>query len=189
MSLMPELPPPPTSARGIDRDRLLAVVEPIARAHGAEIVDVEWKSEPGGWVLRLYVEKVGSAAGHLSAEQASVGLELCSAVSRDLSPALDVANLISHRYTLEVSTPGVERPLRRPNDYLRFAGQKAKLRLSSPLLGQKVVTGVLRGMAGSSVRFDIDGTGHEIPLRDIVSGHLVFEFGPAPKPGRPGKRK
>jgi ribosome maturation factor RimP len=181
--------PPPSSARGIDRGRLEAVLEPIARAHGAEIVDFEWKSEQGGWVLRIFVEKLGSAEANLTTQQAGVGLELCAAVARDLSPALDVASLVNHRYHLEVSTPGIERPLRGPRDYARFAGQKAKLWLKVPVAGQKVVLGVLRAATESRVALDLGSRTHEIPFEDIASGHLVFEFGPAPKPGRPGKKK
>src|SRR5579871_6111758 len=101
---------PASSSHGIDRERLAAVVAPIARAHGAEVVDFEWKTEHGGWVLRVTLERLGAAEAHLSTEKASVDLELCSKVSRDLSPALDVSGLIDHRYSLEVSTPGVERP-------------------------------------------------------------------------------
>src|SRR5690348_8360108 len=98
----PSLPP------SIKRDRLAAIVEPIVRAHGAEVVDFEFKSEPGGWVLRVFVEKLGSAEALASTEQAAVDLDLCASVARDLSPALDVADLIPHRYHLEISSPGIE---------------------------------------------------------------------------------
>jgi ribosome maturation factor RimP len=175
---------PPSSSRSIDRPRLLAVVEPIARAHGAEVFDVEWKSEPGGWVLRVYVEKAGSAEGALSTEQAGVSLDLCTRIARDLSPALDVASFIDHRYSLEVSTPGIERPLRSARDYARFVGKKAKLKLKNGVAGQKVVTGVLGAPTSSAVLVDVGTTQHQIPFDDILSGHLVFEFGPSPKPGK-----
>jgi ribosome maturation factor RimP len=167
-----------------DRARLLAVLEPIVLAHGAEMVDFEWKSEPGGWVLRIFVEKQGSAAANLSTEEASVGLELCAAVARDLSPALDVANLVDHRYHLEVSTPGVERPLRGPHDYARFEGKKARLKLKGGIAGQKVVTGILGPLTESSVSVNIGSKSHDIRFDDILFGQLVFEFGPAPKPGK-----
>jgi ribosome maturation factor RimP len=90
---MPTLPP---SLHGSNRAALDRVVEPIARAHGAEVVDMELRTERGSWVLRVYVEKAGAAAQNLSTRDAAVNLELCANVSRDLSPALDVADLIPH---------------------------------------------------------------------------------------------
>jgi ribosome maturation factor RimP len=139
-------------------------------------------------VLRIFVEKAGSAEASLPTDKASVSLELCAAVARDLSPALDVANLVNHRYHLEVGTPGVERPLRGPRDYARFAGKKAKLKLKSGIAGQKVVTGILGPVSGSSVMVDLGSNSgskaHAISFEDIVGAHLVFEFGPAPKPGK-----
>ncbi len=179
--------PVSTAAPGIDLERLAAVVEPLARAHGAEVVDSEWKREPGGWVLRVFVERIGSAAGNLPAEEASVDLGLCAKVARDLSPALDVADFIPHRYHLEVSTPGVERSLRSRGDYVRFEGKKAKIKLlrAGPS-GQKVLTGILGPVTGQSVRLTESGSAriHDISLDDIGSAHLVFEFGAAPKPGK-----
>ena len=133
----------------IDRARLVAVVEPVVFAHGAELVDLELKNE-SGWILRLFVEKAGSADKNASTQDAAINLELCADISRDLSPALDVADLIPARYNLEVSSPGVERPLKSERDFRRFEGQKAKLRLTNPVAGQKVVVGKL----GHDGRFD-----------------------------------
>jgi ribosome maturation factor RimP len=185
------LEPLSTSSPGIDLKRLAAVATPLAHAHGAEIVDYEWKREPGGWVLRVFVEKLGSAEGNLPTEAASVDLGLCAKVARDLSPALDVADFIPHHYHLEVSTPGVERPLRTKHDYVRFEGRKAKLRLVRPAAsGQKVLTGILGPVTGESVRVTEcggDARPHDIVLEDIGSAHLVFEFGPSPKPGKKKK--
>ncbi len=175
---------PPISSRGIDRARLEAILHPVARAHGAEVVDFEWKSEPGGWVLRVYVEKLGSADSNLPTEKSTVDLDLCSRVARDLSPALDVADLVDHRYHLEVSTPGVERPLKSLRDYARFEGKKAKLKLKVGMAGQKVITAVVGPVVGEGVRVFVGEKSYEVPFDDIVSAHLVFEFGPAPKPGK-----
>lgn len=179
--------PLPISGLGIDRVRLAAVVEPVARAHGAEVVEYEWKRETGGWVLRIYVEKLGSAEGNLTAEKASVDLGLCTNVARDLSPALDVADFIPHRYHLEVSTPGIERPLRSKRDFIRFQGRKARLKLCASVDGQKVLSGILGPVAGESLRLTECGGGTgvtDVSLSNIGSAHLVFEFGPAPKPGK-----
>ncbi len=164
---------------GIDRSALERVVEPIARAHGAEVVELELRPERGGWVLRVYVEKQGAAAQNLSTRDAAVNLELCANISRDLSPALDVADLIPHTYNLEVSSPGIERPLRGGRDFARFAGQKAKLKLREAVEGQRVLVGVLDGVVGDTLRIRAaeNKPARELPLSSVESAHLVFEFG------------
>jgi ribosome maturation factor RimP len=172
-----------------DRERLFAVIAPVVHAHGGEVVDVELKTETGGWVLRIFVEKLGAAETNLTTEQAAVDLELCSQVARDLSPALDVADLIPHRYHLEISSPGVERPLRDRRDFTRFAGQKAKLKLHHAVDGQKVLVGILRGLEagvdGDDLLLEDAGKQHRVPFGEVSQARLVFEFGPRPRPGKP----
>jgi ribosome maturation factor RimP len=180
-------PPSSSSLHGIDRDALQRVVDPVAHAHGAEVVDMELKPDRGRWILRVYVEKAGAAASNLSTRDAAVDLELCANVSRDLSPALDVADLIPHAYNLEVSSPGIERPLRAERDYVRFTGEKAKLKLREPVGGQRVVVGVLDGVQGGKLRVKEGSRVHEVPLSSVDSARLVFEFGASG--GREHKRK
>ena len=165
-----------TSFTAIDCQKLVQIVEPIARAHGAEVVDVELKTDRSGWVLRVTVEKLGAAAEKLSTEKAAIDLERCSDISKDLGPALDVADLIPASYNLEVGTPGLERALRGEEDYVRFAGEKAKLKLRSPAAGQSVVVGVLQGVVEGKVTLQEGSRSYEIPLADVASGHLVFEW-------------
>jgi ribosome maturation factor RimP len=186
MDLMPDLAKSSPSA--IDRSRLDAVIEPIARAHGAEIVDVEFKSEASGWILRIFVEKLGSAESNADTRDAAVDLELCSGIARDLSPALDVADLVPHRYSLEISSPGVERPLKKERDFARFTGKKAKLKLHTASQGEKVVVGTLAGVEGGRVAVTDGHRHHAIPIDQIAAARLVFEFGPAPKPGKQKKK-
>ena len=174
----------PHSLRGIDRHALERVVEPIVRAHGAELVDIEFKPERGGWVLRLLVEREGASEKLLSTRDAAITLELCSAISRDLSPALDVADLISHPYSLEVSSPGVERPLKTERDYLRFVGARAKLKLVEPLSGesgQSVLLGTLAGVTEGRVQIFDGSRTQEVPLANIERARLVFELVAQPK--------
>ena len=170
-------------ALGVDRSKLLSIVEPVASAHGAEIVDLELKSE-GGWILRVFVEKAGSAEKNATVKDAAVDLELCAHVARDLSPALDVADLIPAAYNLEVSSPGVERTLRGVRDFIRFAGKKAKLKLKNAVSGQKVLVGTLGVPQGAIVPVTDGKRNYEVPLDDVEKANLVFEFGPAPKPGK-----
>jgi ribosome maturation factor RimP len=179
---MHNVPPPPSSrSLLLDRDRIFAIVEPVLRAHGAECVDVEYKNEQGGWVLRVFVEKLGSAERKASTREAAVDLDLCAAVARDLSPALDVADVIRGRYHLEVSTPGLERPLRTLADYVRFSGEKAKIRVKSAVAGQKVLVGVL-STKGSTIAIRDGSRVFETPFENVEGGRLVFELHPSPKP-------
>ena len=151
----------------IDMTRVRAVIEPIARAHGADLVSVELKNE-SGWVLRVFIEKSGTE---------SADLELCANVSRDLSPALDVADLISQRYSLEVSSPGLERPLFGEADFVRFAGRKAKIKLRHDSANtQKVFIGELGSIADGKLAV-VEGTRtHQVPVADIEKARLVFEI-------------
>ncbi len=174
--------------KALDLSTIVPIVEPIVRAHGGEVSDVEWASEPGGWVLRVLVEKQGSAAAKLGTEDAAVSLELCSNVARELSPALDVSDLVEHRYSLEVSSPGIERPLRRPADFDRFLGKLAKVKFKAaraPLAipgkepkGERVVTGTLEADDADGVWRIVDGARiFPFSLDDVAEARLVFEFG------------
>lgn len=172
----------------LDRNRLDPLLAPIARAHGAEVVDVELKSEAQGWVLRVYVEKLGSAERKASTQDAAVDLEICSGVARELSPALDVADLLPQRYHLEVSSPGLERPLRTLADYVRFTGERAKLKLVEPLRSGKVLKVTLQGVEGDNVLCE-DNQTLSVPFANIASAHLVYEFRGSPKPGKTKKSR
>jgi ribosome maturation factor RimP len=164
----------------IDRAALMRVLEPVALAHGAELVDVEFRPEHQGWVLRVFVEKAGSSEQSLSTRDAAVSLELCANVSRDLSPALDVVDLIPHAYRLEVSSPGVERPLRTERDFVRFKGQKVRVKRLPSAGGstaERTIVGLLEGVADGQVRIVEGNRTREIPFSTIESARLVFEFG------------
>jgi ribosome maturation factor RimP len=160
----------------VDVARLRAVIEPICRAHGADLVAVELKNE-SGWILRVYVEKTGTEGADL---------ELCAAISRDLSPALDVADLISHRYNLEVSSPGLERPLHGEADFRRFAGRKAKVKLRHESASkQKVFVGTI-GWGDAGLTITEGTTTHAVPLADVEKARLVFEITKGKKSHRRG---
>lgn len=172
----------------IDRARLIAVIEPVVAAHGAELCDFELKNE-NGWVLRIYVERLGATANKLSTKDAAIDLDLCSNIAKDLSPALDLADPIPHRYHLEVGSPGIERPLRKSEDYVRFAGEKAKLKLRAGVGGQKVLVGKLGELNGSVLTLEDGAKAYPVPLDDVVSARLVFEMSGSPKPVAHGAKK
>src|ERR1700723_2670105 len=111
-------PPEPTTnlKAGVDLGRVRAVLAPLLSAHGVDLVDLAWLTERGGWTLRITIERPGSTDGG-----GGVTLADCSEVSRDTSAILDVEDIIPHHYNLEVSSPRLERPLRTPEEFTRFA--------------------------------------------------------------------
>lgn len=175
--------------KAIDLSKLDPIVEPIVRAHGGEIAELEWASEPGGWVLRVLVEKQGSAAGKLSTEDSAVSLELCANVARELSPALDVSDLVPHRYSLEVSSPGIERALKRKTDFERFSGKLAKVKFTQPIDGNRVVTGTLNAPEGAAAFEITEGSKtYRFSLDDVAQARLVFQFGSQKTSKKPSKK-
>lgn len=125
---------------------------------------------------------------------AGVTLDLCAVVSRDLSTALDVAEAIDTRYRLEVGTPGIERPLYTLDEYRRFRGRRARLKLKRALSGQYTLEGRLVGAGDDSVQLELDGGEVSVPFADIGSGRLAVDWqalgfpSAAAAPGRAGKR-
>lgn len=160
-----------------DLQAVEAVVRPVLTAHGVELFELVLRRERVGWVLRIMIEREGATA-----PSGGVSVDLCADISRDISAALDVSDPISHAYTLEVSSPGVERPLRHSRDFERFAGNPAKIVLSEPLAdGQSALRGTLQGIRGDHVVIDQGGGPIEAPLASIKLAHLVFEFPSQPK--------
>src|SRR5438477_9768023 len=122
----------------------------VAAGYGLEIFDVQFRREGSGMVLRVQIDRPGPAA---TAEE-SVSVADCAHVSRDLSAILDVDDVVPTAYTLEVSSPGLDRPLRRADDYRRFAGRRAKLVMREQVDGQGFFKGRLGGVEGNTVIID-----------------------------------
>jgi ribosome maturation factor RimP len=196
----------PSIKAGVDLTRVRAVLGPVLAAHGVELVDLEWLPQPSGWTLRLTIEralcdggppgKPGSAPKPPSTEaEGGVTLEDCVEVSRDASSVLDVEDIIVPRYQLEVSSPGLDRPLRREADFVRFRGRTARVKLARPAPdGQRVLRGKLDAAPEGAVAVLIEAAGGalrkriEVPFTDVVEANLVFELTPQPKKGaRQGK--
>jgi len=153
-------------------DQVRRLLEPVLARDGYELVEVEWVRGGGRWTLRLYVDKQGG-----------FGLDDCQAVSHLADPILDVADLIEPAYDLEVSSPGLERPLRKPADFDRFAGQRARLKSFGPLAGtapaspgRKHWTGILKGFKDGAVELDVDGVLHRVPHDQIAKANLEYDF-------------
>lgn len=146
-----------------------AVLEPIVAGEGLELLEVEFLREHEGWVLRLFIDKPGGR----------VGLDECSQVSRAVDTVLDVEDLVPHEYNLEVSSPGVNRPLKKPHHYERVKGQRVKVKTFGPIgePPRKNFTGMLTEVAADAIQVDVEGAGpFRIPFKDIAKANLEFEF-------------
>ena len=140
---------------------------------GLEVFDVQLRHEAGGMVLRVQIDRPGRAA---TAED-SVSVDDCATVSRDLGAQLDVEDVVPGSYTLEVSSPGLDRPLRGAEDYRRFAGRRAKIVMRSRVDGQAFFKGQLAGLDGDAVVIvGEDHRRHLIPLDTITRANLEVEF-------------
>ena len=145
------------------------VVEPVLERDGYELVEVEWAREGPRWTLRLYVDRPGG-----------VGIDQCQEVTRTVEPILDVEDFIEPAYNLEVSSPGLDRPLRKPADFERFAGQRAHVKtfgpIETPAGPRKNWTGTLKGFKDGAVEIEVDGTLHRVPHDKIAKAHLEYDF-------------
>jgi ribosome maturation factor RimP len=157
--------------RPVERIRELAAG--IAAAYGLEVFDVSYDREGGTFVLRVVLDRPGPSA---TAED-SVSLEHCAKVSEELSAVLDVEDVVPDAYTLEVSSPGLDRPLRTRDDFQRFAGRLAKIVTAEPIARQTAFAGHLRGVEGDDVLFENEGGRMvRLPLGLIRRARLEVEF-------------
>ncbi|MBI4955673.1 MAG: ribosome maturation factor RimP [Myxococcales bacterium] len=174
----------------IDLAALFALCEPVVHAHGLELVDVEWTTAPTGRVLRVTIERPEASAPTVTGSSrppvpvaSGVTLEDCVSVSRDLSVALDVEDLVASSYSLEVTSPGVDRPLRSRRDYRRAVGHLVKLKLAQPAVdGQRVLRGPLLAAEDDELLIEVDGKTHVVAPGDVAEARYVIEFGGAGKP-------
>jgi ribosome maturation factor RimP len=145
----------------------------VAAGYGLEIFDVQFRREAGGMVLRVQIDRPGPAA----TAGDSVSVDDCAHVSRDLSALLDVEDVVPTAYILEVSSPGLDRPLRQADDYRRFAGRRAKIVMREKVDGQAFFKGQLAGVEAGHVLVDTDdGQRHRVPLGSITRANLEVEF-------------
>jgi len=146
-------------------DGVRQAAEPILKAYGLELVDVEYQRESQGWVLRVLLDREGG-----------VTIDDCAQVSRELGTVLDVRELIPNPYVLEVSSPGLTRPLKKPEDFQKYRNHLVKVKTFEPLEGRKNFKGTLLGLEGDLVRVVVDGQDYEIPLKSIAKANLEIEF-------------
>lgn len=146
--------------------QLRALAEPVAERFGCDVVAVELLGVPGGTgrILRVSIDKVGGA-----------GIDECTRVSRALSPALDAEDVIPGAYNLEVSTPGMERPLQREKDFVYFAGCNVRVKVYG-MDSRRRLKGKLLGCKDGLVEVENEQGRHTIPLEDIERANLALDF-------------
>ena len=148
----------------------------VAGSYGLDIFDVQFRRESGGMIVRVRIDRPGPAG---TADE-SVSIEDCARVSRDLSAILDVEDVVPTAYTLEVSSPGLDRPLRHADDYRRFSGRRAKVVMREAVDGQKFFKGQLGGVEQDEVLVVIingdDGRRHRVPIGVITRANLEVDF-------------
>jgi ribosome maturation factor RimP len=154
-------------------EEVRVIAERVARSHGLEVWDLVSRREPQGQVIRVFIDRPGPAA----TPEESVSIEDCAQVSREIGTILDVEDPLPFAFTLEVSSPGLDRPLRGPDDYRRFAGRLAKIVVSEAVDNQKAFEGRLRGVEADAVLLEgPKGRMHRLPMRLITKARLEVEF-------------
>ncbi|MCD6188393.1 MAG: ribosome maturation factor RimP [Desulfuromusa sp.] len=149
------------------------LIQPLLEDLGCELVDLEYQREQRGWILRVFLDKEGG-----------INLDDCAAASREISSLLDVENIISTAYSLEVSSPGIERPLKKPQDFIRFSGQLVKIKTLDAIdpdtsgKNRKTFIGTLSGFEGDEVLLLLKNATavSRIPLQQIDKANLKYEF-------------
>lgn len=142
--------------------RLRRLIEPVVRSEGLMLVELNWRRESGGQVLRLIVDR----------KQGGVNLDECAALSRQVSDLLDVEDPIAASFTLEVSSPGLTRRLKDPREFELFAGRPAKLVVSEPGGGSRTLRGVLKGTMGGDVLIEVKGKVRAVPVAAVAKARL-----------------
>jgi ribosome maturation factor RimP len=149
------------------------IAERVAVARGLTVWDVQSRRETTAYVVRVIIDRPGPAG----TPEESVSIEDCEQVNREISTILDVEDPLPFAYTLEVSSPGLDRPLRDAADYTRFSGRLAKVVVREPVDNQKAFEGRLRGVEDAHVVLEgAKGRLHRLPLRLITRGRLEVEF-------------
>ena len=147
------------------RQQIEQLAEALVASEGMELVDLEYRREGRRWMLRLFIDKDGG-----------VTLDDCASISRELGDLLDVKDVIPQAYVLEVSSPGLNRRLRKKEDFSRFAGQKVKLRLVAPIDGRKKVVGELEGSVVEAVIVAAPEGGCSVALEDLAGAEVFCVF-------------
>ncbi len=146
-------------------EKLVAMIEPAVTALGFELVGVEHMSQGRHSLLRIYID-----------HENGVNVDDCGHVSHQVSAVLDVEDPIRGEYTLEVSSPGLERPLFTLEHYARFVDSLVEIRMHAPVAGRRKYKGRIQGVEGDEVVIDMDGEEHRLAFDNIDKAHLIHEW-------------
>ena len=147
-------------------DRVRAIADPIVSDEGMELVDVEYRRESRGWVLRLYLDKEGG-----------VTLDDCTRISQEVGRTLDVEDFIQIPYALEISSPGLTRPLKTEKDFLKYRHSLVKVKTLDPIQSRRQFKGRLLGVSANQIEMEVEGRIFQIPLSNVVKANLEVEPG------------
>lgn len=142
-------------------EAVYGLLEPLVAQAGMELVMVEYLGAPSGMVLRITIDKTGG-----------VTLDDCADISRTVSDVLDVNDIIAESYNLEVSSPGINRPLVRKEDFNKYAGEKVLIKADPGVEGRKRFKGILKGLENGNVVVIVDSSEFQIPLEHISRARL-----------------
>ncbi len=142
-----------------------AVASPVLKELGLELLEVQYRREQNGWVLRLIIDRPDG-----------VSLDDCAAASREIGQLLDIEDFIDQAYNLEVSSPGLDRPLKSMDDFKRFKGRKAKIKTIAPIAGEHVFIGRIQQTDGETIILDVGPKEVRIPFAEIAKARLEVEF-------------
>ena len=145
--------------------RLIQLVEPVVEGFGCELVELQFRREAPGWVLRLVIDN-----------ENGIGIDDCARISREVAHLLEVEDPIEQSYSLEVSSPGLDRPLKSERDFLRCKGKKAKVVVREPIDGQNQCIGRIEDVTEESVTLRTEHGIMDIPFTRMKKARLVIEF-------------
>jgi ribosome maturation factor RimP len=146
-------------------EAITSLVMPVLQEKDLDLVDVLYRRESSGWVLRLLIDK-----------EDGVTLDDCTAVSREVSHLLDIEDIIEQAFNLEVSSPGLDRPLKSVGDFQRFAGRKAKVTTKEPIEGNQVFMGRINKVEDELITMEIGQQELCIPFSEVAKARLEVEF-------------
>jgi ribosome maturation factor RimP len=160
------------------RETLVRLLEPSIEALGFELVDVEFAQAGRGGVLRIFIDRPGGGAGGAGSDagaveqESGVTVDDCATVSHAVSEVLEAEDPIKGHYTLEVSSPGFDRVLRKRAHFERFLGERIFAELKLPIEGRRRFVGRLKSIEGDSIVVEVDGRAHDLPLERIQKARL-----------------
>ncbi|MDD3706365.1 MAG: ribosome maturation factor RimP [Clostridiaceae bacterium] len=146
-------------------DIVFELAKPIIDRYNFELVEIEFKKEGPDWFLRVYIDKEGG-----------ITIDDCQSVSEELSDLLDEADPIEQSYIFEVSSPGIDRPLKTERDYRKNNGKPIEIKLFSPMDGKKVIEGILKGHTDTTVEIEVEGKGINIEKESIALIRPLIKF-------------